>query len=77
MLRLLAQIAIIVPTVGLFARYQRDTLYWPIVRQVYIDLKEGKKPTEEHTAEELAELRRHEESLREKFGRCWKYLMKS
>ena len=41
-LSLIAQSAVIIPSVELLARWQRDNLYWPLVKDVYRELKEGK-----------------------------------
>ena len=37
---LVKQACVIVPPVELASRYYRDKLYWPIVREVYIELKQ-------------------------------------
>ena len=34
------QLAVVVPTVEIGSKYLRDRLYWPIVREVYMELKE-------------------------------------
>ena len=39
LLNFIGQLAIIVPTVECGARWQRDKLYWPIVQEVYRELK--------------------------------------
>ena len=41
-LSLITQSAVIIPSVELLARWQRDNLYWPLVKDVYRELKEGK-----------------------------------
>ena len=86
MLLFLGQVAVVAPPVEYLAVTQRDKLYWPIVREVYLELKEQErsrskspfemikqslKPEAEKELQELQRLRAEREGWVRKLKRVY------